>query len=215
MSELIPAINAETFQAVSEKMEKVKNHTTWVHLDIADGTFTKNILWHNSEDLKKYLEKSGIMPNVEAHLMIENPEKVVDKWISSGVKRIIVHVETIKSFEQIKQECNAAGVELMIAIAPDTPGEALTVYFDKIKAFQVLCVHPGLPGQLFIESSYDKIKYIRTHCPDCDIEVDGGIKVGIARMCIVAGANIFVAASAIFGSDNIKQNIENLKKDIS
>lgn len=215
-TEIIPAINAEDFHEVTDKLRKVKGEARWVHIDVADGTFTKNALWHHAKDLKEFRNSESMLPNIEVHLMIENPEAAIADWIQAGVKRIIVHAETIKDFNGIKRMCDETRVFLMIAIAPDTPASLLDQYFNKnIVGFQVLSVHPGTPGQLFIESGYDKIRYIREKCPLCDIEVDGGVKAGIAKKCREAGANLFVSASAIFNAETVRQGVEDLKKDIS
>lgn len=212
MIEIIPAINSEIFEDVQKKIQRVHGYTRWIHLDVANGTFTKNVLWHDSEDLKK-LEIGNL--KIEVHLMIENPEAVVDRWVKAGAKRIIVHAETIKNFALLKQTCDAGNAALMISIAPDTSVHALGPYFSKnIDFYQVLAVHPGLPGQLFIESSYDKIRYIREKCPHCNIEVDGGINVGVARRCKDAGADIFVAASAVFNAETVEKGVANILDDI-
>lgn len=216
-TEIIPAINSETFPNVAEKIKKVKGRTRWIHLDIADGTFTENILWHTPEDLKEYLAShDGDMPLIEVHLMIKNPEAAIVDWIEAGAKRIIVHVETITDFASIKRACDDAKVLLMLSVAPKTPVQAFDPYIGQnVVCFQILAVHPGLPGQLFQESSYDKIRYIREKCPYCDIEVDGGVKPRIARKCKEAGANLFAAASAVFNAPDIQEAITNLQHDIA
>ena len=215
-TEIIPAINASTFDEVADKLTKTRGEARWVHIDVADGTFAKNVLWHHANDLEEFRIHAGILPNIEVHLMIENPEAAIADWIRAGAKRIIVHAETMKDFNGIKRMCDEARVFFMIAIAPDTPASFLNPYFDKnIVGFQVLSVHPGVAGQLFIESGYDKIRYIREKCPWCDIEVDGGVKAGVAKKCTEAGANLFVSASAIFNAKTIKQGVDDLKADIS
>jgi ribulose-phosphate 3-epimerase len=212
-TEIIPAINSKTFADVAKKIDTIKNFTQWIHLDIADGTFTKNMLWHNPSDLAEYLLKN---PNilVEVHLMIQNPEAVVVDWIRAGAKRIIVHVETINDFLVLKRATDNAGAFLMLSLAPETPASALDPYFEGITGFQVLAVHPGFPGQLFQENTYDKIKYIRQKCPYCDLEVDGGVKPGIAQKCQEAGANHIAAASAIIDAQNPLRALDELKKDV-
>lgn len=220
--EIIPAINCETREEVESKMRLVEPHVRWVHLDVADGTFTKNTLWHNAADL--FVMKTSL--NIEVHLMVENPEAVIDAWIGAGAKRIIVHVETIKDFDYLKKRCDVAKVFLMLSITPRTSWTQLVPYMKQnVVAFQVLSVHPGLAGQEFIsgnddsiefvESGFDALKHIREHCSYCDIEVDGGVKLGVAKLARNAGANLFVAASAIFGAPDIKKAIDDLRYDVS
>lgn len=227
--EIIPAINSQTREEVESKMRLIEPHVRWVHLDVADGTFTKNTLWHNAADL--FATKISL--NVEVHLMVENPEAVIDAWIGAGAKRIITHVETIKDFDYLKKRCDEAKVFLMLSITPRTSWTQLVPYMKQnVVSFQVLSVHPGLAGQEFIgegigdsgqgigtapaiESSYDKIRHIREHCSYCDIEVDGGVKLGVAKLARNAGANLFAAASAIFNAPDIKKAVEDLKYDVS
>ncbi len=221
MTEIIPAINSESFSDVVEKIQRVEGLTRWIHIDVADGTFTQNTLWHNPQELASWTEENSnhqSRPLIEVHLMIENPEDQIEKWIVAGAKRIIVHVETIKNtktVEKIKSLCDVAGVFLMLAIAPHTPASAFDSYIGQnIVCFQILAVRPGLPGQLFEESPYDKIRYIRKKCPYCDIEVDGGVNKKTIKKCHDAGANLFVAASAIFNAPDIKKVLADLQENI-
>ncbi|MBI4135068.1 MAG: hypothetical protein HY471_03120 [Candidatus Sungbacteria bacterium] len=220
--EIIPAINAETFEEVERRVRQVEPYVRWVHLDVADGTFTLNTLWHNAAEL--FVLKTNVL--IEVHLMVENPEKVVDAWIGSGAKRIIVHMETIKDFTYLKRRCDEAKVLLMLAVAPETSWTTLVPFLkENVVSFQVLAVHPGLPGQKFIdgsppdtnyaESSYDKIRHLREYCAFCDLEVDGGVKPGIAKKCREAGANLFAAATSIFSYSNAEEAIKNLQNDVA
>lgn len=215
MTEIIPAINSENFQDIKEKIQRVQGLARWVHIDIADSTFTKNKLWNNPEELKNHLADKKDAPMVEVHLMVENPETVAEKWIAAGARRIIVHIETIKNFALIKAMSDKARVFFMLAIAPQTDVTELDKYFDKnIVNYQVLAVHPGLPGQSFIESSYEKLRYIRKHCPHCDMEIDGGVNADNIKKCYTAGANLFVSASAIFNESDAAENIAKLHANI-
>ena len=220
--EIIPAVNAIDWRSVEERIKLVESHAEWVHLDVADGSFTPNALWNNPADLKNL--KTTL--KLEVHLMVKNPEAVIDAWIAAGAKRLIVHVESMNDFETIKQTCEAAGVELVLSITPESSWTILIPFIKRgVNAFQILAVHPGVSGQQFIdegnveqpylESSYDKIKRLREQCPTCSIEVDGGVKLGIAKQCKEAGANRFAAASAIYSQPDIAKAVEDLKKDVS
>ncbi|MBI3627267.1 MAG: hypothetical protein HY220_00750 [Candidatus Sungbacteria bacterium] len=218
--EIIPAINAETFKEVEKKIRQVEPYVRWVHLDVADGTFTPNTLWHNAAEL--FVLKTNAL--VEVHLMVEEPEKVIDAWIGAGAKRIIIQVETIEDFTFLKSRCDQHKVFLMVSAAPQTSWQELKPYAAKnVVSYQFLTVCPGLPGQSFIEGGtseypeniFDKIKGLRAKCSYCDIEVDGGVRPGIARRCREAGANLFAAASAIFSGLEIKTAIDALKNDVA
>ena len=179
----------------------------WVQLDIADGTFTKNTTWHNSEDL--LAAKTPL--KIEVHLMIADIEKRVEEWLLAPVQRIIFHLEATKNPDFVIEKIKKAGKEVGIAIGPDTPWTKLVPYFQKADLFQILGVYPGLAGQKFQKECFDKIIHLRKKCLQCIIEVDGGMNAETAKQAIEAGANIIVAAGAIFGAKDIKKAIEELK----
>jgi ribulose-phosphate 3-epimerase len=193
-----------------------------VHLDVADGTYTPNTLWHNAAEL--FTLQAHIL--IEVHLMVAEPETVIDAWIGAGAKRLIVHVDTIKDFKFIKARCDQAKVLLTLAISPTIPWTELVPYMkENVVSYQVLAVHPGLAGQdvidagpedhNYVESSYDAVRHIRDRLPWCDIEVDGGVRVGTAKKFKEAGANLLAAASAIFSAPDIKKAIEELEEDVA
>ena len=119
---IIPAINEVNFEEIKKKVLLVQSFgSKWAHLDVADGKFTKNVLWNNPEELKVESEKWKV--KIEVHLMVESPEDVLEEWLKTGIKRIFVHYESIKDFELLKDKCGAAGVELGLAIGPHIPVE--------------------------------------------------------------------------------------------
>ena len=220
---VVPAINCLDFECAEAKLSIAKNQLSdvlWVHIDVVDGKFAPNITWGNPVELLTL--KSYILNlNIEVHLMVVNPEKVIDAWLKIGmakarwarpyrVKRIIVHLEVMKNAEEIVSKCKAAGVEAMLAINPDTPSDKLTPYFGQFKSFQILGVKPGLAGQGFQMSVLDKIKFLRERVSDATLEVDGGITPQIARTAKEAGANIIVSASYIFDSADPRKAYEEL-----
>ena len=142
--------------------------------------------------------------------MVQDPEAVIGDWLKIGVKRIIVHVEAIKDFNYFKGECVKAGVQLMLALKPDTPTELLSLYLDQIDFIQVLAVNPGWAGQKFQSTVISKIEFFRKVAPEIKIEVDGGINPEIARLVKMAGADIIVSANYIFSHQNPELAIREL-----
>jgi ribulose-phosphate 3-epimerase len=205
--EIIPAVNAETFKEVKDKIKLIEPYVKWAHLDIADGTFTKNTIWHNASDLANF--ETSL--NIEAHLMVLNIERRLPEWLASGIKRIIFHIEATSDPDFVIKKLREANKEIGVSIAPDTPWMKLKPYFNKIDLLQVLSVYPGLAGQEFLEESIDKIRHLRENCPECIIEVDGGMKIGVAEKAIEAGADIIVAASAVFGKADVGKAIAELE----
>jgi len=209
---IIPAINAETFEEVKNKLELIKPYTDWAHIDVADGSFAGNILWHNPEDIGQI---SGLSLNLEIHLMMSDLESKIDDWLRSGVKRILFHLNAVGNPDIIIKKCEEVGIEVGISISPDESVEKALSYKDKVDFFQILGVHPGLSGQKTLEGTFDRIKEVRKFCSSCIIEVDGGMNLETIPKAIEFGANRIVAASAIFNSGkDIKEAIEELKNVI-
>ena len=208
MIEIIPAINADNFEEIKRKIKLAEPHTDWIHIDVADGTFTKNTLWHNAADLALLDTKL----NIGVHLMINNVERRIDDWLVSGVKRIIFHIEGSKDPDFVINRCKEAGVETDISIGPEESVIKAMKYKNNVDAFQILGVHPGLAGQKIESNVYDRIKEVRSFCSSCIIEVDGGMNKETISQAVEAGANRIVAASAVFNDRDIGENIEELKK---
>jgi len=206
---LIPAINAQTFEEICEKVRKVEKETEWIHIDVTDGVFTPNTLWNTPKELQNL--KTNV--KIEVHLMIQHPENVVDQWIESGAHRLIIHVESTEQTREIIQKCRQAGVEIAIALNPETPAEAADAYAHEIAFVQTLGVPPGKSGQKMDKLLiYEKIRALRRTFPDLPIEIDGGVTLETAQKAKEAGATIFAAASAIFGAEDPIQAMVQLKK---
>jgi len=211
MTEIIPAINAESFEEIVQKIKLIEPYAKWVHLDVADGTFTKNSIWHNASDL------SGLQTtlNIGVHLMIGNIEKRIENWFLPNVKRIIFHLEVAHDPNFVINKIHEAGKEAGISINPETSWTQLQPYFKKADLFQLLSVHPGFAGQKFDYEVLHKIEEVHKYCPECIIESDGGMNLETAPLAVKAGANIIVAASAIFKGGNMEENIKQLRNTIS
>ena len=204
---IIPAINEVNFEEIKKKVLLVQSFgSKWAHLDVADGKFTKNVLWNNPEELKVESEKWKV--KIEVHLMVESPEDVLEEWLKTGIKRIFVHYESIKDFELLKDKCGAAGVELGLAIGPHIPAEGLFEYKGRVSYFLILAVEPGISGQEFQDNQLEKIRVLREKIPNAKIEVDGGINIHNAFDIKQAGADILVSSSYIWNSENPKEAYE-------
>ncbi|MEK7181376.1 MAG: hypothetical protein AAB738_03555 [Patescibacteria group bacterium] len=219
---IIPAINCLEMACVSHKFleaSKFLIEGDWIHIDVTDAKFTYNKTWGNPEELKKLLKAHPEFNfKIEAHLMVEEPEKVVGKWLEAGVKRVIVHLEAIldKKFRHPKmapeevirdifKQCSKFGAEVMLATNPETKLKESESYLEEFAAFQVLAVNPGLAGQKFLPTVLEKARFLRHHFPNAKIEVDGGVNLETARLAKEAGADILTAASYIFDSENSKE----------
>lgn len=209
MTEIIPSINAPTFGEVQALIAKVETQVSWCHLDVTDGIFSKHETWRDPRDLASLATSL----NVEAHLMIENPEEVLDQWLVEPVRRVIVHLEAAHDPELIIKKCHDAGREIGFAINPETPWEQFAPWFGKADLFLPLGVSPGASGQQAdVEKILDKMLCIRNACPSCILEADGAVTLENASRFLEAGANYLVAGSAIFNSGDIQKTLKDFQQ---
>ena len=208
--QIVPAVNAKSFDEVKKQIETASGFADLIHIDVVDGKFAPNVTWGSPEELEsiKY-QVSGI--KFEIHLMVRNPEEVIDAWLRTGVvKRVVVHLEAITDSVLILEKCRKYGAQAMLAINPETEVERLFAHSD-FEAFQILAVPPGLPGQQFQPHCLAKLGSLRRKFPDAIIEVDGGINLETARLIKEAGANIAISASYVFGDQDPRGAYERLK----
>lgn len=230
-------INCMDLACVSHKFldaSKFLPKDGWIHIDVADARFTYNKSWGSPEELKKLLETHSTSSgqahpefhfNIEVHLMVEEPEEAVKKWIDLPIKRVIVHLEAIMDqrfrkkkmspdhiIENTLKRCGSRGVEVMLATNPETKIEDAKEYLEYFSQHQVLAVRPGPAGQSFLPLAFEKIKFLREQFPNAIIEVDGGINLETARQCKEAGADILAVGSCIFDNSNPKSIYEELSK---
>ena len=207
MVEIIPSINVSDFDELKKRIKKVEKYVKWVHLDVSDGIFTKHVSWHEPKDLVGFKTKLKL----EVHLMIDRPEREIEEWLVKPVSRIIFHQESTHEHNLLITKIREAKKEAGMAIRPETPWLKLFPYISKVDMFQFLAVSPGPSGQEFNEEILHKIGHLRHVCPNCIIEIDGGVDKRVATRCVREGANLLVAGSVIFGAKNIKKAIKELK----
>ncbi|MAF20423.1 MAG: ribulose-phosphate 3-epimerase [Parcubacteria group bacterium] len=207
MVQVIPAIIAKDFEELKEKIKKVEPYVDWVQFDAIDGKFADNSVWNNPADLKELKTKLKL----EAHLLIKNPELVIDDWISSGVARIIFHYSSTEKHQEIINKVKGAGLRVGLALNPEISIEVVDFFIKQLDSVMVMTVNPGWSGQEFLPENLDKVRQLREKYQEIDIEVDGGVNLGTAPKVVEAGANILAVGSAIFKSNNIKETIWKLK----
>ena len=184
-----------------------------IHLDVMDGSFVPNISF-GAPIISSVRKITNAIFDV--HLMIDEPIRYLDDFVKAGADIITVHYEACKDLRKTLDKIKEAGVKAGLAISPDTPVEVLVPYMDMVDMILIMSVHPGFGGQSFIESSLDKIASTRQLLQDSGresvwIEVDGGIGASNIVKVRDAGANVFVAGSAVFKGDmaaNTKQLLE-------
>ena len=200
MTEVIPAIIAKDLQELKRKIKLIEPYSDWVQLDIMDGDFVPNKTWQNPEDLKSI--KTSL--KIEAHLMIDDPQRVIKKWLEVA-QRVIVHWESrgVKKLRFTKQ--------MGIALNPETPWQEIEKFIPQLSLVLFLTVSPGFGGQKFLNKVLSKIESLQKSFPNLKIEVDGGINPKTGKKCVEAGADILVSGTYIFKSRNVKEAMEKLK----
>lgn len=206
-----PSVLASDFANLEAELEKCSNGgAELIHLDVMDGHFVPNI--SIGAPVIAALDKVCDTP-FDVHLMISDPLFYIDDFIKAGADIITFHVECESDIEKTIDKIVDAGCKAALAVKPNTPIEAVYPYLDKLSMVLVMTVEPGFGGQSFMESTMPKIKELRAKCPELDIQVDGGINADTIKIAGRAGANIFVAGSAVFKSDDPAATIKLLKEN--
>ncbi|MEG1527813.1 MAG: ribulose-phosphate 3-epimerase [Clostridia bacterium] len=194
-----------------EAQELTANGADMLHCDVMDGVFVPNITF----GIKFINDINKVCENVlDVHLMIINPEKYVELFISSGADIVTIHLEACGCVKETLQLIRNNGAKAGLSIKPNTPVEAIKPYLDLVDLILIMSVEPGFGGQGFIDGSLEKIKQARNLIGDRNIllEVDGGISQKNSAEVIKAGANCLVAGSAIFKSNDRAKSIIDLRK---
>lgn len=215
MIKLAPSILSADFSNLLEDVKKVENAgCEYLHIDVMDGHFVPNITIGPLvvESLRKH---SNMV--FDTHLMIENPDNYIEAFAKAGSDLIVVHQEACKHLHRTIQGIKNLNVKAGVALNPATPVDTIKHVLKDLDMVLIMTVNPGFGGQSFIEGMLDKIKELRSMIKDMglevDIQVDGGIKEENIHKVVEAGANIIVAGSAIFGSNDIAQTVKNLREN--
>jgi len=209
MRKVIPVILTNDVKDLKDKLEKLDNLTDWVQIDIMDGKFVSNTSIR-LKDLKKIQSNF----NLEAHLMVLNPEKYLRISKKVNIKRIIFHFETVKYVLKILKKIEKLGFEKGIALNPETSIEKIEPYLDRVDLILLLGVQPGFGGQKFNPLVIDKIKSIKKIEPGVKIEVDGGINLSNISDIAKAGADYLVVGAGLFSSSDVRQRFIQLQEKV-
>lgn len=216
--EIIPSILVKSFKEFTDKVRLVQDYTKWIQLDVSDGDFAPNKTWGNPLELHYY--DPGVF--IEVHLMVSSPEKVIDDWLTgrseekdSGVRRIFFHYEATAAHEEIIKKIKDAGIEVGIALLPETSLSTIKPIDELVDAVLFFSGNLGYYGGNFNEKvTIDKISTFSQMHPYIIIEVDGGMNPKTAKKVVEAGASAIVSGSYIWDSDNPQKAIDELRSAI-
>ena len=212
---IAPSILSADFAKMGEEVRKMEVcGADIIHYDVMDGVFVNNITFGLKmlEDIRPYTK----LP-IDAHLMIVNPEKYVERFAKAGADIITVHYEACKdNLKEVLELIRSTGVKCGAVINPDTPVDAIKDVIPLCDMVLLMSVFPGFGGQKFIPSVLDKVKEVRAIIDasgkEIDLEIDGGITAENVAEVKAAGANVIVAGSAVFKAPDCAALIRSLKE---
>jgi ribulose-phosphate 3-epimerase len=221
-----PSILSADFANLAKECQQVlEAGADWLHVDIMDGNFVDNLTI--GPPVVKSLRKHIPSAYFDCHLMVKDPFKWVKVFSQAGASGYTFHLEAVepnpnnwsKTSPRVTSLCEDIryhGMKVGISIKPDTPWQALESYIsaDLVDVVLIMTVQPGFGGQKFIPETVSKVASLRKRFPKLNIEVDGGIAPDTIQQVAKAGANIAVAGSAIFGSDDRQRVISILKETL-
>ncbi|BCB03310.1 ribulose-phosphate 3-epimerase [Bacillus sp. KH172YL63] len=214
---IAPSILSANFADLGNEIKDVeKGGADYIHVDVMDGHFVPNITL--GPMIVQAIRPITELP-LDVHLMIENPDQYIEAFADAGADYITVHVEAAKHLHRTIQLIKGKGVKAGVVLNPATPAESIKPIIADVDMVLLMTVNPGFGGQSFIPSVVPKIRQIREWAnevnPGLEIEVDGGINPETAALCAQAGADVFVAGSAIYNQSDRRAAIEQLRKSLS
>lgn len=216
MIQIAPSMLSADFLHLEKDVEMVNGCADIFHLDIMDGVLVPNISY--GFPVIEAIAKKAVKP-MDAHLMIVHPEKYFERFAKTGVKMMSFHLEAAdrdgNDPAEMLDMIKSYGIKAGLAINPDIAPERVFPYLDKADYILVMSVFAGFGGQKFIETTYDRVRAIKSEISrigsSCQIEVDGGVSPSNASALAAAGAEILVAGSAVFKAEDPASTVEAMR----
>jgi ribulose-phosphate 3-epimerase len=208
---ITPSILNADLANLQDEIVKISAVSDLLHLDIMDNIFVPNLTW-NFEGAAKIVADSPIP--VDAHLMIADPDIQAVRYAEIGCKSVTVHYEAATKLKQTLRSVRSAGARAAVALKPKTDFSVLRDLRDELDMILIMTVEPGFGGQKFMNDMMGKVKQSREFIGDADIwlQIDGGISIDTIEIARQAGADTFVAGSAVFKSDDPVEVVSTLRK---
>jgi ribulose-phosphate 3-epimerase len=200
-AKIAPSILSADFAKLGEEIRRVEEAgADLIHFDVMDGHFVPNL--SIGIPVLESVRKITRLP-LDAHLMIDDPERYLEAFVKAGANSVSVHAEVCPDLPAIARRMHALGIRAAVAINPETPVDRVIAAAEHFDMILVMSVHPGFGGQSFIEQTVGKVRAVHAEIErrglDVDVEIDGGIKIENIATAAAAGANVFVSGSGIFG----------------
>lgn len=214
MKKIAPSILSADFSRLGEEVRAVETAgADYIHIDVMDGRFVPNITI--GPLVVEAVRKVTRLP-LDVHLMIEEPERYVEEFAKAGADIIVVHAEACRHLHRVVQQIKATGKKAGVSLNPATPLNVLDYVLDELDLVLLMTVNPGFGGQSFIEACIPKIQDLRSMLDrrgcEAELEIDGGAKPSNVARIAHAGADVLVAGSAVFGSNDYTATIAEMKR---
>ena len=211
---IAPSILSADFSRLGEELRAVEDAgADWIHVDVMDGHFVPNMTI--GPLVVEAVKRSTSLP-VDVHLMIEEPERYIEAFVRAGAATVGVQVETCPHLHRTIGQIHDAGARASVVLNPATPASLVEVVLGDVDQVLVMTVNPGFGGQKFIESMLPKIALLRSWIDerglDVALQVDGGVAAETIGRAAKAGADVFVAGTAVFGAPNYAEAIATLRR---
>lgn len=213
MVKISPSLLAADFSKLDREIARIEDHADMLHLDVMDGVFVPNMSF--GQCVISSIRKCSAL-TFDVHLMITNPMRYIADFAKAGADIITIHYESCDNQIEVLKAIRELGVKASISIKPATPAFILEPLLDYVDMVLVMTVEPGFGGQSFIPETMDSVRALKQMIDasgkKIDIEVDGGITKDTIVEAYKAGANVFVAGSAVFRAPDCAQAIDELKR---
>ena len=214
---IAPSMLAADFANLERDVHMVnQSQADWFHMDIMDGVFVPNISF--GMPVLKAMAQHAKKP-LDVHLMIVDPDRYIQTFADLGAAVLTVHAEACTHLHRTVQAIKAAGMKAGVALNPHTPISVLEEVISDLDLACVMSVNPGFGGQKFIENTYDKVRRLRAlanaNNAEVMIEIDGGVTSENAEALVQAGADVLVAGSFVFTSENPTETISDLSSVVN